>query len=151
MTFLLLVGVTAPLSPTWILTSVRISTPQHNIYTAYTGTKARVNRWCSLAAGSLAQRYNVQFSGTVQVMKAVSSHMVLTFCSRSDYNRYSVLMSRARHLPPSDLRSVNKMLTRRGLQQGQVKEMCKGAAASARGRLAAVTLLLVAKFLITWP
>jgi hypothetical protein len=84
-------------------------------------------------------------------MKAVSSHMVLTFCSRSDYNRYSVLMSRTRRLPPSDYRSVNNMLARRGLQQGRVKKMCKGVAAAARGHLGVFTLLLVAKFLITWP
>jgi hypothetical protein len=85
-------------------------------------------------------------------MKAVNSHLVLTFCSRSSYNKFSVLMSRTRRLPPSDFRSVNNMLVYRGLLQGHVKEMCKGAAASARGGLAAFTLLLVAaKFLITWP
>jgi len=84
-------------------------------------------------------------------MKAVSSHMVLTFCSRSDYNRFSVLMSRTRRLPPSDYRSVNNMLTRRGLPRGRVKETCKGVAAAARGHLGVFTLLLVAKFLIAWP
>ena len=83
-------------------------------------------------------------------MKAVSSHVVLTFCSRSHYNKFSVLMSRTRRLPTSDFRSVNNMLKRRGLIQGHVKEMCKGTATSARGSLAAFTLLLVAKF-ITWP
>jgi hypothetical protein len=84
-------------------------------------------------------------------MKAVSQHMVLTFCSRSNYNKFSVIMSRTRRLPPSDYRSVNNMLTRRGLQQGRVKKMCKGVAAAARGRLGVFTLLLVAKFLIAWP
>jgi hypothetical protein len=84
-------------------------------------------------------------------MKAVRSHMVLTFCSRSNYNSFSVLMSRTRRLPSSDYRSVNEMLTRRGLQQGRVKEMCKGVAAAVRGRLGVFSLLLVAKFLIAWP
>jgi hypothetical protein len=77
--------------------------------------------------------------------------MVLTFCSRSNYNRYSVLMSRTQHLPPSEYRSVNRMLKRRGLPMGRVKEMCRGVAAAARGRLGFFTLLLVAKFLIAWP
>jgi hypothetical protein len=84
-------------------------------------------------------------------MKAVSSHMVLTFCSRSNYNKFSVLMSRTRRLPSSDYRSVNNMLARRGLPQGRVKEMCKGVAAATRGHLGVFTLLLVAKFLIAWP
>jgi hypothetical protein len=83
-------------------------------------------------------------------MKAVSSHMVLTFCSRFNSNKFSVLMSRTLPLPPNDYRNVNKMLTRRGLQQGRVKT-CKGVAAAVRGRLGVFTLLLVAKFLIAWP
>jgi hypothetical protein len=77
--------------------------------------------------------------------------MVLTFCSRSSYNKFSVLMSRTRRLPHSDYRSVNSMLARRGLPQGRVKEMCKGVAAAAKGHLGVFTLLLVAKFLIAWP
>lgn len=84
-------------------------------------------------------------------MKAVGSHMVLTFCSRSSYNKFSVLMSRTRRLSPSVYRSVNNMLTNRGLQHGRVTETCRGVAAVARGRLGFFTLLLVAKFLIAWP
>lgn len=80
-------------------------------------------------------------------MKAVRSHMVLTFCSRVHHSMYSVLMSRSRRLQHSEVRGVNNMLTRRNLLQGQVKEMCKGAAASAGGHLAVVTLLLVVHFL----
>jgi hypothetical protein len=84
-------------------------------------------------------------------MKAVSSHLVLTFCSRSSYNRFTVLMSRTRRLPLSDYRSVNSMLINRGLPQGRVKEMCRGVAAAARGSLGVFMLLLVVKFLIAWP
>jgi len=77
--------------------------------------------------------------------------MVLTFCSRSNYNKFSVLMSRTRRLPHRDYRSVNNMLKHRGLPHGRVKEMCKGVAAAARGRLGVFTLILVAKFIIAWP
>jgi hypothetical protein len=101
-----------------------------------------------LAAGSQADR--TQFSGTVQVMKAVSAHMVLTFCSRTKFNQYSVVMSRTRRLPYNDLSSVNKMLVRRGLLQGPVREMCKGVATTARGCLGVFMLILVSKF-IAWP
>jgi hypothetical protein len=91
----------------------------------------------------MVDRYNVHFSGTVMVMKAVSSHTVLTFCSREHQKVESVLISRTRRLDPKEVRGVNNMLSRRVDLQGQVKEMCKGAAASARGHLAVVTLLVV--------
>jgi hypothetical protein len=84
-------------------------------------------------------------------MKAVRSHMVLTFCSESKDDMYSVLMSRTRRLPSSERRSVKDMLIKRGLPQGHVKEMCKGDASAARGHLGVYTLILVAKFLISWP
>jgi Na+/H+-dicarboxylate symporter len=89
----------------------------------------------------------MEFSDTVRVMKAVSSHMVLTFCSRSQHSTFSVLMSRTRRLPHNEVRGVNNMLTRRGLALGHVKEMCKGAAACVTGRLAVVVLLLAVQFL----
>jgi hypothetical protein len=84
-------------------------------------------------------------------MKAVNKHMVLTFCSLTHYNKFSVIMSRTRHLPLSDLENVNTMLEDRGLRQGQVKKMCKGVAAATRGRLGVFMLILVANFLIAWP
>jgi hypothetical protein len=88
------------------------------------------------------ERHDVHFSGSVLVMKAVSSHTVLTFCPRSHHKVYTVLMARSRRLPHDEMRGVNNMLKRRGLH-GLVKQMCKGAATSSRGRLAAVTLLLL--------
>lgn len=107
--------------------------------------------WVSVGSqkGSLAERHDVTFSGTVLVMKAVSSHTVLTFCPRSQHKVYTVLMSRTRRLPYEEKRGVNNMLKRRGLD-GLVKEMCKGAAVSNRGRLAAVALLLVVQFVSGW-
>ncbi|XP_069678698.1 uncharacterized protein [Periplaneta americana] len=98
--------------------------------------------------GSLVERYNVRFSGTVQVMKAVSSHMVLTFCARGHQKMFSVLMSRTKRLHHTDVRGVNNMLKRRGLPRGLVKEMCRGAAPAPRlaaaAASAAVLLVLLA-------
>ncbi|KAJ9579493.1 hypothetical protein L9F63_004841 [Diploptera punctata] len=94
--------------------------------------------------GTLAKLMKKPFSGTVQVMKAVSSHMVLTFCSRTDDEIYSVLMSRNRKLQHNDVKSVNSMLERRGLPRGHVEEMCKGSAAptaNSMGCLATTTVL----------
>jgi hypothetical protein len=102
-----------------------------------------------VAAGSLVERHDVHFSGSVLVMKAVSSHTVLTFCPRTHHKVYTVLMSRSRRLPHDEMRGVNNMLRRRGLD-GLVKEMCKGAATSSRGRLAAVAMLLVVQLLCAW-
>ena len=101
-------------------------------------------------AGTLAKLMRKFFSGTVQVMKAVSSHMVLTFCSRSDDDVYSVLMSRSRRLHPNDIKSVNSMLERRGLPRGHVEELCKGGAAptaSSMGCLTTTTVLTVSLLL----
>jgi hypothetical protein len=102
------------------------------------------------AAGSLADKYNVQFSGTVHVMKAVSSHVVLTFCSRPDLKMYTVLMSRTKRLPHTEVRGVNNLLVRRRhLGGGHFKEMCKGAAASTTRSLAVLSLLVV-HFVSCW-
>ena len=90
------------------------------------------------------------FYGSVQVMKAVSSHMVLTFCSRTDEEVYSVLMSRNRRLHPNEVKSVNSMLERRGLPRGHVEEMCKGSAAPTASSMAclATTTVLTMSLLL---
>ncbi|PSN54005.1 hypothetical protein C0J52_10159 [Blattella germanica] len=79
-------------------------------------------------------------------MKAVSSHMVLTFCSRTDDEVYSILMSRTRRLLPNEVKGVNSMLERRGLPRGHIEEMCKGAAAPTATSMGCLTTATVLGF-----
>lgn len=75
--------------------------------------------------GSMLQKPYKQFAGTVQVMKAVQTHVVLTFCSPNS-EHYSVILARDKQLSKMDLRSVNNMLQRRGLTQVGIREACRG-------------------------
>lgn len=92
--------------------------------------------------GSLLQRPYKQFAGTVQVMKAVSTHVVLTFCSPNS-EHYSVVLSREKLLSKMELRSVNNMLQRRGLNQVGIKEACRDLAAHLQ-----ISWLMMSVFLI---
>lgn len=88
----------------------------------------------SLQNGTLAERQYNQFSGNVHVMKAVSSDMVLTFCSRSPGNQlYSLLLSREHILQKSDKRGVHNLLGRRGLKIVSIQETCMNSAGWRRG------------------
>ncbi|KMQ91446.1 hypothetical protein RF55_8689 [Lasius niger] len=79
--------------------------------------------------------------GTVHVMKAVASDMVLTFCSRHpDVQLYSLLLSREHILQKSDKRGVHNLLGRRGLKISSIRETCvNGGARSRRGAFDLVT------------
>ncbi|XP_046745865.1 uncharacterized protein LOC124411054 [Diprion similis] len=77
-----------------------------------------------LQNGTLVNKNYVHFVGTVQVMKAVASHMVLTFCTRSPNNElYSVVLSRNYHLTENDRAGVQSLLSRR-LPMISVTETC---------------------------
>ncbi|EFN88164.1 hypothetical protein EAI_15700, partial [Harpegnathos saltator] len=76
-----------------------------------------------------------QFTGSVHVMKAVASDMVLTFCSRNPNftQLYSLLLSREHTLQKSDKRGVHNLLGRRGLKIVSIRETCvNGGAAGTR-------------------
>jgi hypothetical protein len=78
------------------------------------------------------QKY-MQFTGTVHVMKAVASDMVLTFCSRNPNNQlYSLLLSREHILQKSDKRGVHNLLSRRGLKIMSIRETCMNGGAGFR-------------------
>lgn len=80
----------------------------------------------------------MQFGGTVHVMKAVASDMVLTFCSRHPNNQlYSLLLSREHTLQKNDKRGVHNLLARRGLKIISIRETCVngGGTGSRRGVL----------------
>ncbi|XP_067013837.2 uncharacterized protein [Anabrus simplex] len=76
--------------------------------------------------GSLAEnsRYR-QFSGTVHIMRATGDHAVLTFCSETELQVFSVLLSREPTMRQSEVRSINNMLERRGLPVTYTKSTCR--------------------------
>ncbi|XP_020278641.1 uncharacterized protein LOC109852163 [Pseudomyrmex gracilis] len=85
--------------------------------------------------GTMTQKSGYkQFRGTVHVMKAVASDMVLTFCSRYyDDQLYSLLLSRQHTMQKSDKRGVHNLLARRGLKPVSIRETCvNGEAGSKR-------------------
>ncbi|XP_011166366.1 uncharacterized protein LOC105200489 [Solenopsis invicta] len=88
----------------------------------------RKGLWRTMAPqnGSLTERQKyMQFTGSVHVMKAVASDMVLTFCSRNPNNQlYSLLLSREHILQKSDKRGVHNLLSRRGLKIVSIRETC---------------------------
>ncbi|XP_016841807.1 uncharacterized protein LOC100680067 isoform X2 [Nasonia vitripennis] len=81
--------------------------------------------------GTLADKPTYkQFVGTVHVMKAVASHMVLTFCTRDTQGqRFSVLVAREHKLPKIELQGVHKLLERRKLQLLNIRESCTNGSA----------------------
>lgn len=74
-----------------------------------------------------------QFLGTVHVMKAVASDMVLTFCSRYDGQLYSVVLSPVHTMQEGQKRGLHNLLARRGLKPVSIRETCvNGEAGSTR-------------------
>lgn len=120
-------------------------------------------------AGSLVGQMK-QFSGTVQVMKAVSNHMVLTFCENLPGSQlFSIILSRKpdtmsmdvsfHHRWPyhcfihnfkcfcyfvQDLQSVRSLLNRRGLSAVSIRRVCNG---STSVHSISIVSLLVTTFL----
>ncbi|KAK5645686.1 hypothetical protein RI129_004150 [Pyrocoelia pectoralis] len=73
---------------------------------------------------SLEQQYN-QFAGTVQVIKAVGNHLVLTFCRQlPDQQLYTGILSRVPKLSRSEISDVHDLLMKRGLDSYNVKKVC---------------------------
>ena len=68
------------------------------------------------------------FAGTVQVIKAVGNHLVLTFCHNFSTDRQflTVILSRENHLASRDIHSVHGMLIRKGLSTKAVEKYCNG-------------------------
>lgn len=97
--------------------------------------------WMSLGQqnGSLTDNEQYpyrQFAGTVQVMRAVSTDMVLTFCSPQTHH-YSMIMSRNRSMSEETLHSLNRMLQDRGLLLANTRVACKGGARGAASHVGA--------------
>uniref|UniRef100_T1P8D8 Uncharacterized protein n=1 Tax=Musca domestica TaxID=7370 RepID=T1P8D8_MUSDO len=91
-------------------------------------------------------KYN-QFTGTVQVVKAVSDHLVLTFCSSDlHHSIYTVVLSREpQGLSQDVIRSIRNLLSRRGLYTESIRQVCvksSAAAASVLNKSSSTTSLL---------
>ncbi|XP_061402941.1 uncharacterized protein LOC133338852 [Musca vetustissima] len=89
-------------------------------------------------------KYN-QFTGTVQVVKAVSDHLVLTFCSSDlHHSIYTVVLSREpQGLGQDVIRSIRNLLSRRGLYTESIRQVCVKSSAAALNKSSSTTSLLV--------
>lgn len=66
------------------------------------------------------------FAGTIQVLKAVGSHMVLVFCQQvPDRQLFSILLSRTPSLSLQEIHGVHNLLGRRRLNISHVKKVCQ--------------------------
>ena len=83
------------------------------------------NNNCFSLESSTSSSFFTHFTGTIQVMKAVGNHMALTFCTtQNDRSLFSVVLSRERKLSKLEIRGVNNMLQRRGLEPLLSKYTC---------------------------
>ncbi|XP_019867115.1 uncharacterized protein LOC109596102 [Aethina tumida] len=77
--------------------------------------------------GSSLEPQFSHFAGTIQVLKAVGSHLLLTFCHQlPERQLYSVLLARENKLNYIESNGVHSMLHRRGLAATAVKKVCSG-------------------------
>ncbi|KAL5290405.1 hypothetical protein ACFFRR_010018 [Megaselia abdita] len=76
--------------------------------------------------GTISDLTYTQFSGTVQVVKAVQNHLVLTFCNRKvNGSFFSVIMTRRPNgLSEADITSNRNLLRRRGLSTSSIRKVC---------------------------
>ncbi|KAJ6636016.1 hypothetical protein Bhyg_14603 [Pseudolycoriella hygida] len=97
-----------------------------------------------LADAQLNSPYT-QFTGTIQVMKAVGTHLVLTFCQTSPSPQlFSVTLSRKPNMiTHEDIQSVRNLLRRRGLSTSSIRKVCSTGGASAV-RITLSSILLIA-------
>jgi len=73
---------------------------------------------------SLEPQYN-QFAGTIQIIKAVGNHLVLTICHQlPDQQLYTALLSRVPRLTRNEISDVHDLLTQRGLETHNIKKVC---------------------------
>ncbi|XP_037939321.1 uncharacterized protein LOC119672369 [Teleopsis dalmanni] len=103
--------------------------------------------------GSLmAMNKYTQFSGTVQVVKAVSNQLVLTFCGNDLRSSiYTIVLSRTpQSLSEEELRSIRNLLSRRGLNTDTVRKVCDSAAAHVAKNVSSVLVLICGAVFALW-
>jgi hypothetical protein len=83
------------------------------------------------------------FAGTIQIIKAVGNHLVLTFCHQLPQRQlYTVLLSRQNKLDKADIHSVHSLLNRKGLNTNAIKKVCWNGSESVRMSLGTLFLLV---------
>lgn len=112
-------------------------------------TEANPGLWFSVGdqSGSMLDLQYQQFRGTIQVIKAVHDHIVLTFC---DFNVNSgfftvVLTRQPQGLGEDVLRSIRGLLARRGLATDAIRKVCTSSASSI---ISSMTLAIVLSFIL---
>ncbi|EDW80141.2 uncharacterized protein Dwil_GK23676 [Drosophila willistoni] len=121
-----------------------------NVEYTFNYTAGTPGQWSNIGdqRGSLILHNSyTQFSGTVQVVKAVNDHLVLTFCG-SDVKSsiYTVVLSRNRlGLTADEIRSIRNLLSRRGLYTETIRKVCNSCSKLGAGGLITVfaSLLLL--------
>ncbi|XP_017139284.1 uncharacterized protein LOC108153678 [Drosophila miranda] len=103
----------------------------NNLEYTFNYTTRTPGQWSNIGdqRGSLVTLNSyTQFTGTVQVVKAVNDHLVLTFCGNDVKSSiYTVVLSRNRlGLSADELRSIRNLLSRRGLYTETIRKVCNG-------------------------
>lgn len=95
---------------------------------------------------TMLERTYSQFTGTVQVIKAVHSQLVLTFCSSlPDTQLFTIILSRVpNELTKEDLIGVKRILTNRKLRTVPSRKVCQNGASSATITFTAFAFLFIA-------
>uniref|UniRef100_A0A182WV25 Lipocalin/cytosolic fatty-acid binding domain-containing protein n=1 Tax=Anopheles quadriannulatus TaxID=34691 RepID=A0A182WV25_ANOQN len=108
--------------------------------------------WISASpqSGSMIQLQYVQFTGTVQVLKAVNNQLVLNFCqSLPGGQLFTIVLSRVpMSLGPEDIQSIRNLLRRRGLSTTSVRKVCQSGASRGDFSMFAIAALAVVTALV---
>ncbi|XP_055638309.1 uncharacterized protein LOC129776601 [Toxorhynchites rutilus septentrionalis] len=119
---------------------------EHTLEYTLRFNKSRPGFWISSApqSGSMVQLPYVQFTGTVQVLKAVNSQLVLTFCQSLPGGQvFSVVLSRqTMGMSVEENQSVRNLLKRRNLSTNSVRKVCYSGADSLTSFGMSIILLL---------
>lgn len=109
--------------------------------------KSRAGFWMSSGPqeGTMIKLPYVHFSGTVQVLKAVSNQLVLTFCqSLPGSQLFTVVLSRQpMGLSPEENYSIRNLIKRRNLSTNSVRKVCYNGASSTVSHVSLAAAILM--------
>ncbi|XP_052889348.1 uncharacterized protein LOC128297701 [Anopheles moucheti] len=101
-------------------------------------------------SGSMIQLQYVQFTGTVQVLKAINNQLVLNFCqSLPGGQLFTIVLSRLpMGLGPEDIQSIRNLLRRRGLSTTSVRKVCQNGAFRSDVSMIALAVMAIVTVLV---
>ncbi|KAH8288066.1 hypothetical protein KR018_011504 [Drosophila ironensis] len=122
----------------------------NNLEYTFNYTTSAPGKWSNIGdqRGSLVSlNAYTQFTGTVQVVKAVNDHLVLTFCGNDVKSSiYTVVLTRNRlGLSSDELRSIRSLLSRRGLYVETIRKVCNGCGSLSGSFLALLSLFAIVR------